>query len=251
MSKERGGGGVVVDASFIHPFTCVVAGPSGSGKTTFVRNLLQHSRNYGLINTEFKHITIYLGTSVDENPIFSQFQKEFPNTVSIVDISKLYEGNKKDFENKFANDFMETTKNLGPGGCVIFDDLMQQLANANIISDLFTKVSSHLNLSVFHITQNIFYRGKQAQEHRTLYNNTQHLVLFRQPLDQTIFRVVAGRLGSVKNKSTKILQMMNEAAEKFGYIIISGSNKRNSSIRYTSDIFNESPFPFQRCFSPV
>lgn len=241
----------VLNASFSHPFTCVVAGPSGSGKTTFVRDLLKQSTKNGLIDTEFKHITIYLGTTIDENPIFSQLQKESPGIVSIVEISKLYEGNKKEFENRFASDFVQATKDLGPGGCVVFDDLMQQLANANIISDLFTKISSHLNLSVFHITQNIFYRGKQAQEHRTLYNNTQHLVLFRQPLDQTIFRIIAGRLASGKTKSANILEMMNYVAEKHGYIIISGGIKRDVQIRYTSDIFHESPFAFQRVFTPA
>jgi hypothetical protein len=236
----------VVNASFVHPFTCVVSGPSGSGKTTFVDKLLRS--RHGLIDTKFKYITIYLGTSAEENPIFLEFQKDNPDIVSIVEISKLYNGNKKEFEAKFAEDFLHATKEQGPGGCVIFDDLMQQLANANIISDLFSKHSSHLGISVFHITQNIFFKGKQPQEHRTLYNNTHHLVLFRQSLDQTVFRIVAGRLGLGGKKTAKILDMMNEVAKEGRYIVLSGAFKRDPEIRFTSDIFNENPFPFQRCF---
>ena len=236
-----------VNASFMHPFTCVVAGPSGSGKTTFVKNLLESKY---LIDTPFKHITIYLGTRIADNQIFSDFQQENPN-VNLIDYTDIYP-DKKQFESKFAHDFVHTMQQLGPGGIVVFDDLMQDLANANIISDLFSKHSSHLNLSVIHITQNIFFRGKQPQEHRTLYNNTMHLVLFEQKMDNTYFSIIARRLGGgAHQKSSNIANMMFDVSSKFRYIVINAGVGKDNSIKFTSDIFNEHPFPFQRCFEPL
>jgi septin family protein len=239
-----------VNASFRHPFTCVVAGPSQSGKTTFVANLIASS--HGLIDTTFKYILVYLGTSVEENPVFSALKESLPGlNIQVIDVGSLYQS-KKAVAEKFPSDFLHTVKELGPGGCVIFDDLMQDLASANMITDLFSKYSAHLDLSVIHITQNIFYRGKQAQEHRTLYNNTHHLVLFPQVIDSTVFNIVARRIsGAGGKKSRNISHMMQDVAEKHRYIIINGMLNRPSELKYTSDIFNLDPFPFQRVYSPL
>lgn len=237
-----------VNGSFVHPFTCVVAGPSGSGKTTFVRNLLESPF---LIDTDFKHITIYLGTRIEDNQLFKQYQSANNERVNLIDYNDIYPS-QKEFANKFAHDFRHTMQQLGPGGCVIFDDMMQDLASANLISDLFSKLSSHLELTVIHITQNIFFRGKQPQEHRTLYNNTQHLVLFPQKMDTTQFRTIAGRLSRGSNqKASNITDMMFDICAKFRYVIINGGIEKDNAVKFTSDIFNADPFPFQRCFKPL
>ena len=239
----------IVNASFKHPFTCLVAGPSGSGKTTFVKELLLN-KNHLVDIGDFQYITIYIGTTLSENPIFQQLKQALPDKVSVVECRELYEGDLKEFDSKFAQDFVLASKNQGPGGCVVFDDLMQELSRANLLTDLFSKHSSHLGLSVIHITQNLFFRGKQPQEHRTLYTNTHRLVLFKFPLDNSVFGIIAKRLSPSGSKNYQgTLNLMEQVAEKYRYIVINGGFSRSKHLRFTSDIFSTVPFFYQRQFA--
>lgn len=240
----------LMNASFQHPFTCIVSGPSGSGKTTFVKNLLTAPAHLNLIDTKFAHISVYIGTRLSDNPIFVELLEKFgPKVLRVVEVKQLYGGSDKKLEENFANDFVSEMIQLGPNGCVIFDDLMNELSNANILADLFSKHSSHLGLSVLHLTQNIFHSGKKQTEHRTVYINSHHLVLFKLSLDSTVFSTLAKRLsGGNTKKFRAILSLMDEATDRFRYIVISANFKRDSRARFTSDIFNTNPFPFQRVF---
>lgn len=239
----------IVNATFQHPFTCIVSGPSGSGKTTFVANLLTSP---ALLDTTFGHISVYIGTRLKDNPIFEKLLHTFGSSIMrVVEVNTVYDEQKK-FQETFASDFVRDMVQLGPNGCVIFDDLMQELSSANILADLFSKHSSHLGISVFHLTQNIFHSGKKQTEHRTVYINSHHLVLFKLSLDSTVFSTLAKRLsGGDRKQYRSILKIMHDATEKFRYIVVSGGLKRDNRVRYTSDIFNTEPFPFQRVFNPV
>ena len=238
----------VIDATFHHPFTAIVTGPSGCGKTTFVKDLILQ-RKYLISGEEIQFVLIYIGTSLDENPIFKYVQQTLPDLVKVIEVKKLYEGNQKVFEDRFAQDFENVLSNLGYNGCVIFDDMMLQLSRANILTDLFSKISSHKKLSVIQITQNLFLRGKQAQEHRTCYTSCHHLVLFKQPMDTTVFQIIAKRVHS-SAKYVSVYEMLIQVADRFRYIIVSGNIGRDPKLKYTSDIFNRMPVPYQRVFYP-
>jgi septin family protein len=242
----------VVNASFQHPFTCIVCGPSGSGKTTFVKNLLTAPEHLNLLDTKFAHISVYIGTRLNDNPIFVELLEKFgPKVLRVVEFGGLYEGNEKKLQENFAKDFVSEMIQLGPNGCVIFDDLMQELSNANILADLFSKHSSHLGLSVLHLTQNIFHSGKKQTEHRTVYINSHHLVLFKNSLDSTVFSTLAKRLsGGSTKKYRSTLALMEYATDKHRYIVVNANLKRDNRAKFTSDIFNTHPFPFQRVFIP-
>lgn len=238
----------VVDASFQHPFTCIISGPSGCGKTTFVKDLIL-DRKALISGEDIRYFLIYIGTTLDENPIFKFIQQTLPDLVTIVQVRDLYDGSQKAFEEKFAEDFENVLRNLGSNGCVIFDDLMLPLSRANVLTNLFSKQSSHQRLSVIHITQNLFLRGKQQQEHRTVYTSCHHLVLFKQPMDATIFQIVAKRVhGSIKYST--IYGLLTYVANKYRYVIVSGNIQRDERVKYTSDIFQADPVRFQRAFIP-
>lgn len=234
-------GGDVLDATFHHPFTCIVAGPTSSGKSTFVKNLLLHQDT--LINTTYDNVIILLGTDATENTVLTSLKKNLPS-VLIVEVKKMFPTNSEfcaDFPS-FFNEFV-LEKYKGQKNCVIFDDLMYELAECNILVDMFTKKSSHSNLTTIFITQNIFWKGtgKHAADNVTIYRNTQVLVLFQNPMDSSVFATVAKRLSPsrFKHLQSKLLT----AADKYRYIVIQGDFRVPQKLRYSTQIFNDDPVP--------
>ena len=63
---------------------------------------------------------------------------------------------------------------------VVLDDLMSQCSNDPRVSDLFTRDSHHLGMSVLYLTQNLFQPGERS---RTISLNSHVLVVFRNPRD--------------------------------------------------------------------
>ena len=231
------------NTQFIHPFKMVLAGSSGSGKTTFCSQLLLRMRD--LISVEFEYIVIFIGTKKSENKIVQLLTRVYPEKIRVVEIKSLYPD--KTFVSKFATDF---PKFLIPGkiGCVIFDDLMVELAESEILVPLFTKISAHREISCIHITQNIFYKGggKRAGDNVTIYRNTNYLVLFNNKMDNHVFEVVARRL---KTGSYKYVSSMFETiADEHRYILIDGQLSTPSELKYRTDIFGMAKgyIPYQR-----
>ena len=87
---------------------------------------------------------------------------------------------KQNFCSEFDH-FVKDKANKKKKGCVIFDDLMSELSECGLLLDLFSKYSSHYDLTTIHITQNIFFKagGKHGSDHVTIYRNTHVLVLFK------------------------------------------------------------------------
>ena len=232
----------IVDGRFQHPLTAIIAGPSGVGKTTFVSQLIENSDK--LFNVEFEYVDIYIGTMLEDNAIFQNLQKKVKN-VRIIETQKQYPSPTV-FESQFKKHF-ESIYKQKKRGCIIFDDMMTELSKCGLISDMFSKYSSHFDLTIIHITQNLFYKGKDPNEHVTLYRNTHMLVLFKNPLDSTILSTVARRLAS-GNKYKKLLHLFHTVLDKERYIIIYGGFKRNPQLQFTSDIFHFNP-SYQKVYS--
>ena len=149
------------DARWQHPFTCIVAGLSGSGKSTFVRRLMLSQEK--IIDVRFDYIYIFIGTDIAQNRILSRLKSDIsPATdVQVIEIFKMFPTRKEMIE-EFPTRLKDMLLNLhenGKKGCIIFDDLMKELGEMGILLDLFTKISSHYNTSVIHITQNLFHKG--------------------------------------------------------------------------------------------
>ena len=71
---------------------------------------------------------------------------------------------------------LEVTLDPSVRNLIVLDDMMHQLSRNPRITDLFTKGSHHLNLSVNFIVQNIFYKGKEL---RDISLNCHYLVIFK------------------------------------------------------------------------
>ena len=189
----------MLDAQWKHPFTCVVAGPSGSGKSTFVRQLLLSQEK--IIYAQFDYIYIFISTDASENKILSRLLTDIPPSmtdVKIIEIMNIFPMKKQmilEFPTRLKQMLISQNKK-GRKGCVTFDDLMKELGEMGILLDLFTKMSSHYNRSVIHITQNLFHKGsgKHSSDHVGVYHNSHITVLFNNPLDNHPLWTVAAQL---------------------------------------------------------
>src|SRR3981189_3491582 len=126
---------------FKHPFTLLVTGPTGSGKTQFVTNLLINSDL--MIDKKIDKIIYCYGIYLQET--FDQLKKLFPNIEFIEGINENINFNPK------INNF------------IILDDLMNDGLKSDTVSNLLTRGSHHLNLSVILLTQNLFHKGKNSR----------------------------------------------------------------------------------------
>lgn len=247
LSKKR----KKIDARFKHPFTCIIAGPSGCGKSTFVSNLIERQQDF--VDAKWDYIFVFMGTKREQNPILASLKAPRNCRVEVFEVKEIYG---HDLANSnFAQDLEEILmKNMSKGakGCLIFDDLMTELSESEILVSLFTKFSTHASVSVLNITQNLFFKGggKRSSDNVTLFRNAKVLVLFDSPLDFTVFRIVAQRMARESN-FRQLLTMLKNIAEKYRYVVIRGGFKTPREIRFSSDIFATNPFFRQRVFQLV
>ena len=125
------------------------------------------------IDIHFDYVTIVLGTEANKNEILSSLKDELrPGVMEIIELKKLYETAelmKKNFSSEFEH-FVKNKANRKKRN-VIFDDLMSELSECGLLLDLFSKYSSHYDLTTIHITQNVFFKvgGKHGSDHVTIY----------------------------------------------------------------------------------
>ena len=239
------------DGRWHHPFTCLVAGPTQSGKSMFVCNLLQ--RQGDLIDVIFDYVLIVMGTERAENKTLSAVGGLLsPVTeVQIIEIPSLYKSTKEMIA-KFPMQFREHLQKrhaVGKCGCVVFDDLMGEMAQCGLLLDLFSKVSSHYGVSIVHITQNLFHRTGSKSDNVTIYRNTHVLVLFHNPMDSSVLSNIAHRINHDRAKNLTI--MLSDIVQKHRYVVLHGDFNRPHELRFMSDIFATHPVHHQRAFSPL
>ena len=113
---------------------------------------------------------------------------------------------------------------------------MKELGEMGILFDLFTKMSSHYSLSVFHITQNLFHKGvgKHSSDYVGIYRNSKITILFCNPLDNNPLWTVANRL--VRKGSGELCNMLEHITEKHRYVVIQGGMEWPKKLRFMTDL---------------
>ncbi len=242
-------------AALHHPFTCSVVGPTQSGKSTFVRNLLMNHEQY--VDRKFDYIYVLLGTSLEDNPVLREVKVQYPRetkffkVLSQDDFEEDGKKKNKQYARYVSNFIVRRLPGKEKNGCIVFDDLMSEMGDSNIITDFFTKKSSHENISIIHITQNLFHKGRSESQNATLYKNTHLLVIFNSPLDSSTVSIVARRMSTGEGDAKRLKKMMLEVIGKYRYIAIRGSNDTPEHLRFTSDYFAISPFLHFKAFTSV
>ena len=254
-----------IDGSIPTPFRCLVAGPSGSGKSTFVRDLVRNQQK--IFSKKFSYLYIFTGSPKENDDILRSLETDptISHVVKVFDINKMYFSSHASSSDKkpiclentdFASHLMSLLnehKKEGQEGCIVFDDLMEELADCGILTHLFSKVSHHSLVSVIHITQNLFHKGhgKRAGMNVTVFRNNQILVLFRSPMDNSVFSIVAQRLRTGGLKSSELSEMLFDIAEQHDYVmIVPGKGFDQQQLQFRTDIFATEPFPHQKIFNP-
>ena len=180
-----------------HPFTCMVTGSTGSGKTKWIEQLLMDAQQ--MIAPPPDRIIWCYG----------QWQPIYDRLLSAVPGIEFYKGILVQIDS--STFFNKSIANL-----IVLDDLMTEVKDDPRVSNLFSKESHHLNLSVIYIVQNLFNQGKMT---RNISLNTQYLVLFKSPRDKQQIMVLARQL--YPRKTDNFLNSYEEATKRcYGYLFV-------------------------------
>ena len=195
---------LVMDERFKHPFTCIIAGPTASGKSVFTIRLINEAAS--LITPPPEKIIYCYGVY---QPIFCElphvtFNEGLPDN--------------SEFDGKQRT-------------LLIIDDLMSEAGDG--VSNIFTKISHHRNVSVIFLTQNLFYKSKQS---RTMNLNTQYLVLFKNPRDALQVATLGRQM--YPNNSKFLVEAFKDATEKpYGYLLLDLRADTLEKFRIRTNIF--------------
>lgn len=212
----------IFDARLKTPFSCIVAGAPLSGKTNFVKRLLEEKER--LIDNKFDYLIWFYG----QETTFIQTLKNniFGITTTIVQ--------------DLPEDFTQYIK-PNERGLIVIDDLMQSAANSKQVTDLFCNKIQHNNVSVILLLQNIFYHGS---ERTTLVRCVHYLVIFKNPMDQSIPIYLAQKL--MPRHKKLFLEMFDHATFKaHGYLFCDGKQDTPHEARFRTDLFDNN---IQRVF---
>jgi hypothetical protein len=199
-----------MDVRFKHPFTCMVCGPTGSGKSVFIFKLINEVDEQ-IVPPPQKIVYCY----GEYQPMFA----EYPRVT-------------------FREGLPENTEFDGKlRTLLILDDLMTEAGIE--VSNIFTKISHHRNISVIFLTQNLFYKSQ-----RTMNLNSQYLILFKNPRDVQQIATLGRQMYPGKGKF--LVEAFKMASEKpYGYLLIDLRADTLEKYRLRTNIFaGERQFAF-------
>ena len=195
-----------------HPFTAIVAGPTGSGKTVFTTKLIENANQ--MIEPAPQRVVWCYG-------VYQSFFTKLNNV-------EFHDGMPD------LNMFDGVQRTL-----LVIDDLMQETDDR--VSQIFTRISHHKNLSVLYLTQNLFYGSKQ---NRTMSLNSHYLVLFKNARDATQISHLAGQM--YPGKSKFMIEAYRDATSSpFSYLLIDLKQATEDKLRLRTNIFpGETPYVY-------
>ena len=189
---------------FSHPFTMIVSGPSNAGKSCFVEKIFRNRKK--MIKPEPSRIIWHYG----------QWQGMY-DTMKGVEFKK---GPPSDEDIQSYNDSL-----------LIIDDLMTECSTLS--SNIFTKYSHHLKISVIYILQNLFVQSKNQ---RSISLNTGHIVLFKNPRDSSQVMYLARQV-SPYNPNICVEAFLEATKKSHGYLLFDFLQDTADSHRMRSNIF--------------
>ena len=111
----------------------------------------------------------------------------------LIKVTNVYQ-TREELQKRFPLDLKDMLKERSDKklkGCLIFDDLMGELSECGVLTKLFTKFSTHYGVSIINIMQNLFHQGTGKSDHVSVYRNTRVLVIFNNPMDNSILTTIS------------------------------------------------------------
>lgn len=198
-----------------HPFTMVISGPTGSGKSFFVKDLIHYKGE--MFSTVPDKIIWFYGI---HQPLYDD----------IADVT---------FVEGLPCNYREF---LGNNTLFIIDDLMSECGRDKRLTNLFTRGSHHLNLSVIFIIQNFFHKGTEM---RDITLNAHYLLLCKNRRDLSQITHLGKQLFPSK---LKFFQEVYENATKkaFSYLFIDLKSDTPEEMRLRTQILpNQTQYIYQ------
>jgi hypothetical protein len=193
-----------MDPRLRHPFTAILAGATGCGKTVFTFKLISESQN--MITPSPEKIVYCYGE-------YQEIFGEYPHVTFIEGLPDVTQ-----FDGKQRT-------------LLILDDLMTETNDS--VSNIFTKVSHHRNVSVIYLSQNLFHKSKQ---NRTLSLNAHYMVLFKNPRDAVQVATLARQMHPGRGKF--LVEAFKDATDKpYGYLLIDLKPDTEEKYRIRTNIF--------------
>jgi len=193
-----------MDPTWRHAFTSILAGPIGAGKSVFTLRFISEVAD--MVTPPIEKIVYCYG---EYQPIFGEYPQVTFNE-GLPDLAQ--------FDGK-------------QNTLLVIDDLMSETNDA--VSNIFTKISHHRNVSVMYLTQNLFYKSKQS---RTMSLNAHYIVVFKNPRDATQISTLARQM--YPGKSQFLVEAFKNATEKpFGYLLIDLKPDTEEKYRIRTGIF--------------
>lgn len=182
----------------------MVCGPSGSGKTCFVIKLLENAKE--MIKPLPSRIIWHYG----------QWQEIYDQMTDV----EFKQGPPSEEDIQTYQDSL-----------LIIDDLMSECATLS--SNIFTKFSHHLTISVIYILQNLFVQSKNQ---RSISLNSGYIVLFKNPRDfsQAVF---LARQVSPYNNNLVLEAFLDATIKPHSYLMFDFIQSTQETHRMRSNIF--------------
>lgn len=193
-----------MELGIFHPSTAIVCGPTGSGKTIFLARFIRDIKEL-MFPTPEKIVYCY-----------GEYQDIFADLPEV----EFREGLPK------LAEFDGSQRVL-----LIIDDLMHEAGHD--VEKIFTRGSHHRNISVFFVTQNLFFKSKGS---RTMSLNAHYIVAFKSPRDIGQISVLARQIYGSNSKF--MIEAFNDATSKpFGYLLIDLKPQTPEQLRLRTNIF--------------
>ena len=201
----------IYDMTFHHPSRWIIYGPSQSGKSNFTLKFIDKLDD--MFNVKFQRIIYCCNTF---NPIEMTHRE--------IEVYPELDENLIKSLNPKINNFL------------IIDDQMEDLINNQLMSRLFTKISSHYNLTIFFLTQNLFPKSKYM---RNICINACYLVFMRNPGEKLQIRLFSHRISDDKNDKRFIEAYKIATKEPYGYLLVDLTQNTPDILRYRTNFLNQ------------
>jgi hypothetical protein len=203
------------DIRLKNPSSLMLVGPSRSGKTSWLLNCLQNADV--LFTTKPAYTIFYYGAWQD---IYDQMNK----------LGLVQEWKNECPQRDYIETVAERYKSIG-GVCVIIDDLLTTMNKD--MAELFLVVSHHSNVTVFFLSQALFFDDRHF---RSMKGSVNYVVLFKNP---NTHKQVTSFFGDIRPRTKDALTKTYEKVTKkpYSYLLCDLHQETPEEVQFRTNIF--------------